>query len=1019
MSKWLFKRRKDVYFYLRMRSYRFIFLCCYCSLLSIIGQGQSLHYQLETFGTRDGMLSSKVYALAQASNRMLLIGTELGISVYDGYRFTNYQYDTRDEPLGRVLCLTEDSAKGIWVGGDKGLFYFFDGEINKITLQGNTPLAIEALLTDQGGNIWAGDINALYKISSEQIENIHRKNISVLNISPFASFNKRVFALAEDKKRNIYIGSYDGIFKISTGTSIYESIWTNPTPAKSVRSIAAPSPDSIFWNLVDGHPSQMIKGKILTTFTEDYLGRTVFTNKQKVLALTTNGVGNFKDGLVKPIVTLSTVTNNAVVAMIDAEENIWVGSWEGLQKFRKTAFQQFTLQHQTQKEIYSFLEKSNGQLLFGSNRGLVFSKKTSGIGIEKNIPPLFSLAEVQCMYEDHSGALWAGSGYQGISRLKNNKLTNWKNTGYLKDNNCEALYPAPAGNLFACTENGVTLLDPKLNDPAIAHFAFQKKYARPPELFGCFQMDNSVFWFYGSQGLFTLRDSFLINDSIVNIPAKSLYINNIIRDKKGNIWIATLGKGLLQCRFENEKLVLYKQYNSHNGLPSDNALAVLADKNDNIWCGDYMSFSLFVHPGPAEQLITFNEKDGLLSSYYQTLKLVQQQNGTIWGLTSMGMVSFHPDSIGLNELEPVVMLNNVSVIGSAINLSNQQSVLFPYDQNSLQFQYTAICLTDPSKVRYAYRIKELDSNWTFTTSRNIDFNFLKEGAYTFELKACNNNNVWTRQPLQYRFTVKPPYWQTLWFRLLLVSAIALIIFLVFRNRISSIKAKTAIRQQLAELEAQAIRAQMNPHFIFNSLNAIQESIITEKVDAAYDYLSRFSKLLRMVLDHSDKNFIPLASEMEMIRLYLSLEALRFSHSFNYTIVEEKELDKDDLFIPSLLLQPFVENAIWHGLINKEGEKNLILRFAEKDNFLECCIEDNGIGRTRAAAIKQQKLGAGRFESKGTKLAMQRIEILNREKSGTASIETIDLLDANGTACGTKVVVKVSVNLLIKKTSTHD
>ena len=105
------------------------------------------------------------------------------------------------------------------------------------------------------------------------------------------------------------------------------------------------------------------------------------------------------------------------------------------------------------------------------------------------------------MYEDHSGALWAGSGYQGISRLKNNKLTNWKNTGYLKDNNCEALYPAPAGNLFACTENGVTLLDPKLNDPAIAHFAFQKKYARPPELFGCFQMENSVYISTTSSGI--------------------------------------------------------------------------------------------------------------------------------------------------------------------------------------------------------------------------------------------------------------------------------------------------------------------------------------------------------------------------------------------------------------------------------------------------------------------------------------------------------------------------------------
>ena len=145
---------------------------------------------------------------------------------------------------------------------------------------------------------------------------------------------------------------------------------------------------------------------------------------------------------------------------------------------------------------------------------------------------------------------------------------------------------------------------------------------------------------------------------------------------------------------------------------------------------------------------------------------------------------------------------------------------------------------------------------------------------------------------------------------------------------NNLKAKASIKQQMAELEGKAIRAQMNPHFIFNSLNAIQESIVTEKIDAAYDYLSRFSKLLRMVLDNSDKNLIPLSSELETIRLYLSLEALRFSQSFSYTIENNDKLDKEDIYIPSLLLQPFVENAIWHGLINKEGEKLLQIRFSE-------------------------------------------------------------------------------------------
>ena len=251
------------------------------------------------------------------------------------------------------------------------------------------------------------------------------------------------------------------------------------------------------------------------------------------------------------------------------------------------------------------------------------------------------------------------------------------------------------------------------------------------------------------------------------------------------------------------------------------------------------------------------------------------------------------------------------------------------------------------------------------------------------------------------------------------SIIGFTLYLFYKRRINNLKAKAAIQQQMAELEGKAIRAQMNPHFIFNSLNAIQESIVTEKIDAAYDYLSRFSKLLRLVLDNSDKNLIPLSSELETIRLYLSLEALRFSQSFSYTIENKDMLDKEDIYIPSLLLQPFVENAIWHGLINKEGEKQLQIRFSEMEGTLQCVIEDNGVGRARAAQIKEQKLGAGRFESKGTKLAMQRIEILNRNKPGSATIKTVDLVDKAGNAAGTQVVITLANDLIPQKNNDHD
>lgn len=1001
-----------------MLCYRNITVFLVSVLLGVNIFAQSPGYRLETFGTRDGMLSSKIYALAQTTDRKLWIGTELGITVYDGYDFINYQYTDANESIGRILCITQDSLMGVWIGGDKGLFYLKGNSITKLELQSKTLLAVEALLTDAAGNVWVGDLNALFRITAQQIGQIYKNNEGAINMFPFAFFTKRVFSIAQDNEQNIYLGSFDGIFKIPANTNSYETVWVNHNPFKFVRSVAVTSPDSIFWNCLDQHPAQMIHGKITTYYTEDFIGRTVFTNRHNAFALTTSGIGHIRNGAVNQVVSFGSVTNNAVAALIDVEENIWIGSWEGLQKFRKTAFKQYISPHPVQKEFFSFLEKKNGDLLFGSNRGILFTKKGKDILVNKAMPALFPQAEVMCMYEDAGDGLWAGSGYQGISRFKNNKLANWQNSGFVKDNNCEALYPATDGKLFACTENGVIVIDPMAAEPMIGHFPFQKKYTRPPELFGCFQTGSSGYWFYGSQGLYKLFNNELANDSIKNMPVKSLYITKIISDKKGNIWVATQGKGLLLCHYEKEQLVLEKSYGSKNGLPSDIALSVLVDKNDNVWVGDYMSISVLLNPGKDEQLISFNEKDGLLAAYYQTLKLEQEHNGNIWGLTSMGAVLFHPDSITINDLPPVLLISEIAVSGTAENFSAKTAPVFSYRNNSLQFNYTAVCLTDPTKIRYAYRIKELDSDWVYTNNRVVGYNFLRPGKYTFELMACNNNNVWTKQSLQYSFTIRYPFWQTWWFRLLIILLAMVFIAAVFRIRMKSFKAKADIKQQLAELEAKAIRAQMNPHFIFNSLNAIQETIVTEKVDAAYDYLSRFSKLLRMVLDNSEKNFITLNSELETINLYLSLEALRFSQSFSYTIETKEELEKDDIYIPPLLLQPFVENAIWHGLINKEGDKKLSLRFDEKDGYLECVIEDNGVGRKKAAEIKNSKIGAARFESKGTKLALQRIEVLNREQAGSASIETIDLYDEAGNAAGTRVIVRLGADLNTKKRN-HD
>ncbi len=240
------------------------------------------------------------------------------------------------------------------------------------------------------------------------------------------------------------------------------------------------------------------------------------------------------------------------------------------------------------------------------------------------------------------------------------------------------------------------------------------------------------------------------------------------------------------------------------------------------------------------------------------------------------------------------------------------------------------------------------------------------------------------------------------------------------NKIKSIEAEQSLQQtkiemysmneQLSKAKLEALRSQMNPHFIFNSLNAIQECILTNNVDAAYKYLSKFSKLQRMVLNNSQKELIPLSDEIEMLQLYLSLESLRFSKSFVYHIDITAIKDANEIMIPSLITQPLVENAIWHGLRNKEGDKKLQIIYEEKDAQIFITIDDNGIGRDAAAVIRQQKLGSKEFASKGTAILQQRLYVLSQQLKAAIHLETTDKKDEQGNLDGTKVIISFPSNL---------
>ncbi len=237
-------------------------------------------------------------------------------------------------------------------------------------------------------------------------------------------------------------------------------------------------------------------------------------------------------------------------------------------------------------------------------------------------------------------------------------------------------------------------------------------------------------------------------------------------------------------------------------------------------------------------------------------------------------------------------------------------------------------------------------------------------------------------------------------------------FIFFRNiilkrkneKLQHERTQAELKQQSAELEMQALRAQMNPHFIFNCLNSINRFILMNETEPASDYLTKFSRLIRMVLINSKNKLITLEDELEMLRLYMDMERLRFKNCFEYKISFLNSVDPDNVYIPPLLLQPFVENAIWHGLMNKEENGRLEISFCMEVQTLSCIIADNGVGREAAALLKSKS--AVKEKSMGLKITKERLSLFNKEMEDGASFEFIDLLDAEGKPAGTKVILKI-------------
>jgi LytS/YehU family sensor histidine kinase len=308
-------------------------------------------------------------------------------------------------------------------------------------------------------------------------------------------------------------------------------------------------------------------------------------------------------------------------------------------------------------------------------------------------------------------------------------------------------------------------------------------------------------------------------------------------------------------------------------------------------------------------------------------------------------------------------------------------------------------------------LEGLDSKWNYTFSNNLQYTTLPPGAYTFKVYALNGDGVKSLKPALFYFVISKPFWKEWWFISLVLVLLTSSIIGAVTYRIELLKRraveKSEVNRKMADLKLMALRAQMNPHFIFNSINSIQLFILKNDSESAHKHLSRFSRLIRNVLENSKHEYISLAVEIETLEHYIELERLRFSSKFDYKITVDEELDVKSILISPLLIQPYVENAIWHGLMHlKDRAGELLLCIEKEGQLLKCTIEDNGIGRKRSAEYKKGK----DHQSTGLSLNKERVEIINTLHNSSAGLQFIDKQDKDGLPAGTKVVIYMPINI---------
>lgn len=507
---------------------------------------------------------------------------------------------------------------------------------------------------------------------------------------------------------------------------------------------------------------------------------------------------------------------------------------------------------------------------------------------------------------------------------------------------------------------------------------------------------NRQAYFGTSEGFLYYKKNWIKKE--VLYEGKSIYVKGVTQTKNGDLWCSSFKNGVYVIR--SNKVIHH--YTTKNGLLS-NKNSYIKYKENEVWLAGEKGVQQF-----NIQNNTFNnltKQDGIPSYSYNGFELI---NDAVFVSTPEQLYSFNSK----NVFQKKTLLNPYF---TSITISDKKEIIkrkyyLNYDQNKLKIEFNTNGFLSKNNIQYQYRLLGSTANWENVPlgSNQITFNSLSQGKYIFQLKASNGKEFSKTKEIQ--LIINGVFYKQWWFYTLILIIVVSLVWLYFNKRNKRLKESQVVllNKQHRELEnvflkLESLRSQMNPHFIFNALNSIQDYIIHNEQKLARKYLVKFSRLIRVYLEHSQKDTVSIQEEINALQLYLELEKDRFEDSFNYFIT--KDLKMEDIQIPTFLIQPYVENAIKHGLLHKKNNRKLSVefRFNNKQNALVCVITDNGIGRVATTKINAKRIRPKSFSSEANQ---KRITLLNKTRVSPISLVINDNYDENNMATGTSVVLTI-------------